>query len=127
MYHRIVHVRSCDGNLELNKQVVPAAMKLLVNQLCTPYEGRGDQQYKLCTGSFEAVFRILPCCYHTLHVMKQLNSKLKVDMSSFHSHWHFEPASEQPKKVVKALSSHNLHYIHRTPRPFYIYWHLTRL
>jgi hypothetical protein len=36
--------------------------------------------------SSSSVFR-MPC-YHTLRVMKQLNSK--VDRSSFHSHWHFE-------------------------------------
>jgi len=76
---------------ELNKQVVPAAMQLLVNQLHLMKDEVINN--KPCTGNFETVFR-MPC-YHTLRAMKQLNSK--VDRSSFHSHWHFERPGNSPE------------------------------
>ena len=45
---------------ELNKQVVPVAMQLLVNQLHTMKDEAFNDNNKPCMGSFETVFGI-PC------------------------------------------------------------------
>jgi hypothetical protein len=68
---------------ELNEQIVPAGMKLLVKQLYLAKDGVNNT---LCSGDFEAIYGI-PCC-HSLREMKLL--KVKVTKHHFHKHWHFE-------------------------------------
>ena len=69
---------------ELNKQVVPEAMKLLVKQL---YLIRDEVvNNKPCTGNFKTIHGIP--CYHTLRDMKRLSATVRIE--DFHPHWHFE-------------------------------------
>jgi hypothetical protein len=69
---------------DLNKQIVPAGMKLLVKQL---YLARDDVvNNRQCSGDFETIYGIP--CYHSLHEMQQL--KVNIARHHFHRHWHFE-------------------------------------
>ena len=118
---------------ELNKQVVPEAMRLLVKQL---YLARDEVvNNKPCTGNFEAIHGIP--CYHTLRLMKSLNSIVR--MEDFHCHWYFErpqvddneplqlpdppappagPAIFAPRKVVTRGRKRKDHSTRRDPSQF---------
>ena len=69
---------------DLNKQIVPAAMKLLVQQLHLAKDDVTNN--KPCSGGFETIHGIP--CYHTLREIKRLQTK--VTKAKFHKHWHFE-------------------------------------
>ena len=71
----------------LNKQIVPNAMKSLVKQLLLMKNELND---KPCTGSFEQINGIP--CYHTLQAAKQHNTTITKEY--FHRHWHFDRAIE---------------------------------
>ena len=67
-------------NPKLNKQIVPEAMKLLVQQL---HLMKDEVNQRPCSGSFERVNGIP--CYHTLRTLRAL--KPMVGCEDFHPHW----------------------------------------
>jgi hypothetical protein len=72
---------------DLNTQIVPQAMKLLVQQL---YLAKDTLVDKPCTSSFEQINGIP--CYHTIRVMERL--ELTITRADFHKHWHFDRPGE---------------------------------
>lgn len=84
IYHELSAKRWDYLDHDLNKQIVPAAMKLLVRQLLLANDEVTNN--KPCSGGFETIHGIP--CYHTLREIKRL--KTKVTKAKFHKHWHFE-------------------------------------
>ena len=72
---------------DLNTQIVPQAMKLLVQQL---HLARDTLVDKPCTSSFERIHGIP--CYHTIRVIERL--ELTITRTDFHKHWHFNRPGE---------------------------------
>lgn len=72
---------------DLNTQIVPQAMKLLVQQLHLAKDTLVD---KPCTSSFERIHGIP--CYHTIRVIERL--ELTITRTDFHKHWHFNRPGE---------------------------------
>jgi hypothetical protein len=66
-------------NLQLNKEIVPAAMELLVKQL---YLMDDHLRTGACSGFFEQIHGIP--CYHTLRQCKDRN--VTVTKQDFHKH-----------------------------------------
>jgi len=84
VYHDLSAKRWDYLDHDLNKQIVPAAMKLLVQQLHLAKDDVTNN--KPCSGGFETIHGIP--CYHTLREIKRLQTK--VTKAKFHKHWHFE-------------------------------------
>jgi hypothetical protein len=75
---------------ELNKQVVPTGMKLLVKQLLlVPNEVNHHSE---CSSSFETINGIP--CYHTIRELKRLN--VKITKNHINKHWHFNRPVQSP-------------------------------
>ncbi len=75
---------------QLNKQIVPDAMKLLVRQLY--FIDDRLQRNTACSTYFEKIYGIL--CYHSLPQFKDRN--VKVTKQDFDKHWHFDRPIQDP-------------------------------
>ena len=90
---------------ELNKQIVPRGMTLLVEQLALAKENTHN---KPCSSAFTTVHGIP--CYHEIRTREPLH--LKITKNDFHSHWHFQrqlngrpirlppPPQQQPQPII---------------------------
>jgi hypothetical protein len=68
---------------QLNQQIVPQVMKLLVKQL---HLAKDELRVSHCSGSFMSIYGI-PCC-HTIRDLQQRQEQ--ITRRHFHYHWHFE-------------------------------------
>jgi hypothetical protein len=111
---------------QLNQQIVPQAMELLVKQL---HLAKDELRVNPCSGSFMSIHGIP--CYHIIRDLQQYQEQ--ITRRHFHYHWHFErpnqltlpppsaapgPSIFPPHVVITRGRPRNDHSTRRSPSQF---------